>query len=106
MPAQKNNVITKNREKKEENLTEKIIFRRKAHTNTWKFKLNILIITDVFLDHREHTVKTALRESFGKVPPVEVGDRKGGGVGGMGRKLNGNHLKLIPGLCPEDRMNR
>ena len=65
------------------------------------------MITDVFLDQKrvnvcEHTVKTAPCDSFGKVPPEWVRDRKEGGVEG---KLNGNHLKLIPGLCLEDRMN-
>ena len=32
-------------------------------------------------------------------------DRKKGGVEGMEGKLNGNHLRLITGLCLEDRMN-
>jgi hypothetical protein len=28
--------------------------------------------------------------------------RKGGGVKGMEEKLNGNQMRLIPGLCLED----
>ena len=65
------------------------------------------MITDVFLDQKrvnicEHTVKTAQHESFGKVPPGGLQDRKGRGVEG---KLNRNYLKLIPGLCLEDRTN-
>ena len=64
------------------------------------------MITDVFLDQKranvcEHPIKIAPHESFGKVPPYMVQDRKGGGVEGMERKLNGNHLMLIPGLCLE-----
>ena len=31
----------------------KEISRRKAHTNTWKFNWNVLMITDVFLNQKE-----------------------------------------------------
>ena len=50
-------------------------------------------------------VKMEPHESFGKVPSEEMRDRKGKGVERMEEKLNGNHLKLITGLCLEDRMN-
>ena len=47
---------------------------------TQKLNLNILAITDVFLDQKrvnvcEHSVKKVPRESFGKVPPERVQDR-------------------------------
>ena len=70
------------------------------HMETW----NISVITDAFLDQKrlnvcEHAVKMASHECFWKVPPgvarQEVG--KGGGVG--------DYLRLIPGLCLEDRTN-
>jgi hypothetical protein len=40
--------------------------------------------------------------NFLKVPPggCEIGRGEG-----MEGKLNGNYLRLIPGLCVEDRMN-
>ena len=65
------------------------------------------MITDVSLVQKrvnvcEHMVKMAPCESFGKVPPE--GCKTGRGVG-MEGKLNGNHLRLILGLCLEDRMN-
>ena len=42
---------------------------------------------------------------FWKIP-TRVGVREeGGGVKGDGGKMNGHHLRLIPGLCLEDRMN-
>ena len=68
------------------------------------------MITDVFPDHKrvnvgEHTVKTVPRGSFGKVPAVGVRDRKEGRVEKMEGKFTGNHLRLIPGLCLEDRTN-
>ena len=47
----------------------------------------------------------AIGEIFGKVPPEWVQDRKEGGVERTGGKFNGNHLRLIPGLCLEDRFN-
>ena len=61
------------------------------------------MITDVFLDQKkinvfDHAVKTVSHESFGEVPPERVQDRKGEGVEG---NLNGNHLRLIPGLYRE-----
>ena len=76
----------------------------KAHADTRKFNWIFLTITDVFLDQKrvnvcEHMVKMVSHESFGKVPPDLVLDEKGEG---MEEKLNGNHLRLIPGLCLED----
>ena len=50
-------------------------------------------------------VKMAPHESFGELPPEWVQDRKGGGVEGMEGNLNGNHLRVTPGLCLEDRTN-
>jgi hypothetical protein len=50
----------------------------------------------------EYTVKTAPHEHFGKVPPKGIQGREGEGVEG---KLNGNHQRLIPGLCLDNRMN-
>ena len=44
-------------------------------------------------------VKTAPCDCFGEVPPEWVQGRKGGEMEG---KLNGNHLRLIPGLRLED----
>ena len=45
------------------------------------------------------------RENFLKVPPGQLHDSKEGKVEGMNGKLNKNHLRLIPGLCLEDRTN-
>ena len=39
---------------------------------------------------------------FWKSATRGVARQEGGGVEGMERKLNENHLKLIPGLCRED----
>jgi hypothetical protein len=47
----------------------------------------------------------APHDKIQEVPPDWVQDKKGGGVEGMEGKLNGNHLRLIPELCLEDRMN-
>ena len=46
-------------------------------------------------------------KSFWKVPSHQgvVKEQVGKGEGGEEGKLNGNYLKLIPGLCLEDRMN-
>ena len=68
------------------------------------------MITDVFLDQKrvnicEHTVKMVPCDSFGKAPPEWVRDWKVGEVEGMEGKLNGNHPRLIPGLCLENRTN-
>ena len=59
-----------------------------------------MTITDVFLDQKsvnlcEHAVKTALSESFGKVPPEGVQDRKADVMVGMEGKLNGKKLIII-----------
>ena len=45
----------------------------------------------------EHMVKIVPCESFGKVSPKQVQDRKGRGVEGLEGKLNGNHQRLISG---------
>ena len=60
-----------------------------------------------FLIRREYMYANtqAPSERFRKVPPSGLRDRKGEGVEGMEGKLNGNYMKLIPGLCLEDRMN-
>jgi hypothetical protein len=52
------------------------------HTWTRKLKLNVSTITHFFLDQRrvnvcEHTVKKMPRDSFRKVSPEWVRDRKG-----------------------------
>ena len=67
--------------------------------------MKLSTITYVFLDQKrlnicEHTVKTTPRHSFGKVPPERVR-----GEEGMEGKLNGNHVRIIPGLYLEDRTN-
>ena len=67
------------------------------------------MITDVFLDQRrvnvsEHMINS-VQQQFWK-SAIRVGAREeGGGVEGKDRKLNGSHLRLIQGLCLEDRMN-
>ena len=68
------------------------------------------MITDVFLAHKrinvyEHTVKTWRHMKVLEKYHQRGCERKVGGVGGMEGKLNGNHLRLIPGLCLEDRTN-
>ena len=60
----------------------------------------------MFLDQERvnvcaQTVNMSSCEKFGKLPPECVRDRKGGGLEDMIRKLNGNHLRLIPGLYLE-----
>jgi hypothetical protein len=50
-------------------------------------------------------VKTVPCDSIGKFPPEWTRDREGGSEAGMEGKLNGNHLRLIPGLYLEDRTN-
>ena len=65
------------------------------------------MITDVFLDQKrvcvcEQTVKMVPHERFLKVLPGGLQDRK---VEGMEGKLNGNHPRLTPRLCLEDRTN-
>ena len=82
-----------------------------AHTNICKLIQNILTITDVFLNQKrvnvcEHMVKIASCEIFERCHKGVA--REEGGEGGeewMKRKLNGNYLWLIPGLCLEDRKN-
>jgi hypothetical protein len=68
------------------------------------------MITDAFVSQKrvnvcEHMVKTAPHNRFRRVPPKWVQNRKEGGVEGMEGKLNGNYLRLIPGLCLENRTN-
>ena len=50
-------------------------------------------------------VKMAPFENFRKVPLEQVRDMKREGVEGLEGKLNGNRLRLIPGLCLDNRMN-
>ena len=59
------------------------------------------MMTDVFLDQKkvnvcEHKIKTVPCDSFEKLPPEWVQDRKEGGVEGMKEKLKGNRVRLIP----------
>ena len=49
--------------------------------------------------------KMAPLECFGELPPGRLGEGKELGVEGMEGKMNGDHLRLIPGLCLEDRTN-
>ena len=66
---------------------------------THKLIWNVSTIIDVFLDQKrvnvcEHAVKTAPCESFGKVPPEWVRDRKRGGVTSLCTALS-----LLPPFC-------
>ena len=70
---------------------------------------NISTITDVFLNQKranlcEHMVEMVSHESFLKSATRGLGE-EGGEEEGMEGKLNGNYLRLIPGLGLEDRMN-
>ena len=54
------------------------MYRRKAHTETYS---KYFMVTDIFLNQKrvnvcEQTEKTAPHDSFGKVPPEGVQDRK------------------------------
>jgi hypothetical protein len=74
------------------------ISKGKAHTNTRKLILNISTIRDIFLNQKRANVwrheKVFERCHHGVV-------REKGGEG-MEGKLNGNYLRLIPGLYLED----
>ena len=80
--------ITKNKGK--EKIEE--ISIGKAHANTLKLNQNISTVTDLFLNQKkvnvcEHTTKMASLEEW------------------MEGNLKGNYLRLILGLCLEDRTN-
>ena len=98
-------IKTQNKGKEREN-SPKIedITGGKAHVNTRKLNLNILTITEVFLNQNrvnvcEHTTKMASLESLLKGATRVLREEW------MEGNLKGNYLRLIPGLCLDNRMN-
>ena len=75
------------------------------HTENW----DILAITDAFLNQKkvnvcEHAVKWHHVNVYERCHQ-EVARQETGNGGGSEGKLSGDYLRLMPGLCLEDRMN-
>ena len=81
----------------------------KTHTNTSKLIQNISTITDVFLNQKSKCTwthdKDGITWEFLKGATRVAREEGGRGKEGTEGKLNRNYLRLIPGMCLEDRMN-